>query len=207
MLKLIAYGEKMECTHVEKGPDYIRVYQGKQLIREDSGVADFSGYRLIDENGISVPWIGLEELRENKLKEIGKMCTAAIQKGVTLEFGGEPYSFSYTQEDQLNISELKAAVLSDALGIPSDFDLSCGVPYHANGKPGSLWSKEDFMAIVTALSRNKLYNLTLCNHLNIWIRRETDYHTLESITYQSDLPKDLSAALQKMLAAGENTAK
>jgi len=51
MLTITIYGEEFQCDRVEKGANFIKVYLDGKLILENSGIIDFSGYNLVDENG------------------------------------------------------------------------------------------------------------------------------------------------------------
>ena len=131
----------------------------------------------------------IEDLKENKLHDVGMQCTQTIEQGI--EFEG--YHYSLTDYDQLEILKQAKAIEQGAVS----------VPYHANGELVDLVSADIFLKFVNAVNTHIFKHRTYCNHLNIWIRRETDRTVLESINYTDtfdNLPVDLSENIQKLLS-------
>lgn len=126
--------------------------------------------------------------KEAKLAEIGAACQQAIYAGI--EIRGEHYAL--TLNDQTNISNL--AVQAQAGEI---------VLYHADGKLCRPYKPEEILEIMTAAVKHKTFHTTLCNHLNVWIRRTEDAAELEGIHYDSPLPEDLAASMEALLGGKE----
>lgn len=130
--------------------------------------------------------------KEAKLAEIAAACEAAIYAGVGVQTTEGVEHFSLTLNDQTNISNL---ALQSAQGLP--------VLYHADGKLCRAFSPEEMGAVATAAVMHKTYHTTLCNHLNVWIRRTEDDEELAAITYDSVLPADLAANMNALLGGGD----
>lgn len=132
----------------------------------------------------------LEAVKAAKLAEMDKACTATIHAGVDVDLPNGVERFSFKPEDQINLKQAIDEVKAGA----------AGYPYHADGQLCRIYADTDIVAIATALSQHKLYHTTYCNHLNIWIRQSADVQELESIVYGVDLPEDLAAHMQGVLA-------
>lgn len=75
MLILNVYGNKaIQCDKVEKGTDFIKVYSGDEVVLWDSGISDFSGYSLIDEQRITMEF----SVPEPEESEIGIAIRAVV---------------------------------------------------------------------------------------------------------------------------------
>lgn len=138
--------------------------------------------------------LDIVSLKAAKLEEVNRDCTATIHAGAEVELSSGTERFSFKAEDQIN---LKAAIDEVKAG-------AAGYPYHADGQLCRIYSAADIVAIATALAQHKLYHTTYANHLNVWIRRAVDSAELESIVYGVDLPADLAANMQGVLADAQN---
>jgi hypothetical protein len=45
-MKAVASGIEIQCTKAVKGADYIRLYDGENLIASFDGISDFGGYTI-----------------------------------------------------------------------------------------------------------------------------------------------------------------
>lgn len=122
--------------------------------------------------------------KEAKIAEVGKACEQAIYAGVDVR--GEHYAL--TLNDQTNIGNL---MLQAQAGNP--------VLYHADGKLCRVYQPDEMMEIAEAAVKHKTYHTTLCNHLNVWIRRTESAEELAGINYNSPLPDDLAASMKALL--------
>lgn len=130
----------------------------------------------------------VEQVREEKLKEAGDACTAAIYAGVDVE--GSHYSL--TEHDQMEIMAQYATIKEGA----------AAVPYHADGELCRMYTAEEFTALAQAATSHIFAHRTYCNHLNAWIRR-ADLEELAGIVYGAELPEDLEQRMLEILAAAE----
>ncbi|GHU95041.1 hypothetical protein FACS1894208_07170 [Clostridia bacterium] len=126
--------------------------------------------------------------KDAKLAEISAACEAAIFAGVDVETSQGTEHFALTLNDQTNIGNL---ALQAAQGSP--------VLYHADGEICRIFTPEEFGAVATAAVTHKTYHTTLCNHINVWVRRTTDEAKLAKITYTAKLPKDLADNMNALL--------
>lgn len=102
----------------------------------------------------------------DKLSELSSACNAAITAGADVQLSdGSTARFSYSLEDQSNVSEMFNAVLMGATSYP----------YHANGENCRMYSAADITAIYLALSSLKTGQTTYYNQLRQYV------HTLETV--------------------------
>ena len=143
---------------------------------------------LYDAQGNEVPHDLELDPKSAKLREIGDACTSAIYAGVEIETTQGLERFSLTNEDQINIGNL---ALQAQEGLP--------VLYHADGELCRLFAPEEMLALAAAAVMHKTYHTTLCNHLNVWIRRSETPEELDAIHYGADLPNDLAASFALLM--------
>lgn len=102
----------------------------------------------------------------DKLTELSIACNAAITAGAPVKLSdGSERQFSYSIEDQSNVSEMFNAVLMGATAYP----------YHANGEGCRMYSAADITVIYATLSGLKTAQTTYYNQLRQYVQ------TLESI--------------------------
>lgn len=135
----------------------------------------------------------IEELRSQKVDMANRTCEATIYAGIDAELSGGTQHFALTPNDQTNIDSMFAAVTLGATEYP----------YHADGAQCAMYSAADILALYVAYKSFVTYQTTYCNFLKIWINREEDCATLEGITYGAELPEDLAAEMQTILAAAQ----
>ena len=135
----------------------------------------------------------LEEAMIAKLSEVSATCEKTIFFGVDVEDSKGTEHFSLTIADQTNLSALSAAVAQGA----------AAVPYHADGQLCRQFTGEEFSTIYAAAKVHITLQTTLCNHLNVWIKRCTTVEEVQGITYSSPLPDDLQANFNSVLGITE----
>lgn len=72
-------------------------------------------------------------------------------------------------------------------------------PYHSDGELCTIFSAEDIIKISEAAIAFKLYHVTYCNHLNIWINRSGSVSEVENIFYGIALPEDLQSNFEQIM--------
>lgn len=133
----------------------------------------------------------LPGLKEAKQEELSEACHNAIVAGVDVELSdGTTGHFSLEETDQINLTTAYGAVQDGA----------AGYPYHADGQLCKMYPAADITAISQAATAHKLYHLTYCNHLMAWAKRAETADELAAITYGAELPDDLAANMQEVLA-------
>ena len=115
--------------------------------------------------------------REYKLPEISAACEQAILSGAQITLSTGEKQFSYTEKDQLNISEMFSAVLMGATSYP----------YHEDGGQCEMYSAADIVAIYTTLSMLKTSQLTYHNQLKHYVESLDTPEAVLSVTYGQEL--------------------
>ena len=135
----------------------------------------------------------IEEIRVQKLQEVGEACRQVIHAGVDVFLpGGTVEHFSLKEEDQLNLFGKQAQL---AAGTEQ-------LEYHQDGHPCRYYSADEMTAIIDAAMQHVSYHTTYCNSLNMWIAGATTTEELNIIYYGADIPeKYQSEVLKDYLAA------
>ena len=124
------------------------------------------------------PVITIDEIRNNKIKELSIICNKKILDGVDVELtNGEEKHFSYNIEDQSNIKEL------------FDIALQTKVPqyYHADGESCIEYSVDDIINIYIEESLNKIKNITYYNQMKLYIETLDDEEKIKKICWGDKL--------------------
>lgn len=132
-------------------------------------------------------------LAEKKAAEVNAACEAAIYGGIEVELSGGAEHFALTLKDQANIDSM-----FDAVKMGAEKYL-----YHADNGRCMMYSAADIAVIYTASKTHITYCTTYCNSLKQWIKRETDPAVLGAIRYGSELPEDLAAEMERLLAEAQ----
>ena len=150
----------------------------KYWIEDDSEIANFiinsNGHFKItesDETGkiLSIEeYYPIEELKANKKQEINQACSSLIYSGY--DYNGEHYDLS--DEDQINM-----------LAWSSIAQQGKSVPYHSSGNSCRIYTAEEFLDLVTAVTSFKTYNLTYCNLLKLQVDEMTEKEDIASVKY------------------------
>lgn len=115
-----------------------------------------------------IQYYSIEELKENKKQEINQACSSLIHSGY--DYNGEHYDLS--DEDQINI-----------LAWSSVAQQGSSVPYHSSGNPCRIYTSEEFLSLVAAITSFKTYNLTYCNLLKQQVDEMTNSEEVKAVTY------------------------
>lgn len=136
--------------------------------------------------------IDIVAIKNRKKEEVSQYCQNTIFTGFDVETSKGTKHFSLTIEDQTNLNGAYNSVLQGAEAYP----------YHANGELCQMYSAEDIKTISAAAVAFKLYHVTYCNHLNIWINCSEEAEAIKAIYYGSELPEDLKANFESIIRAG-----
>lgn len=126
---------------------------------------------IIDNNNNLVDieeYYSLEELKENKKQEINQDCSSLIYSGYN--YNNDHYDL--TDEDQINMLAWSAVAQQGK-----------SVPYHSSGNPCRIYTSEEFLDLVTAVTSFKTYNLTYCNLLKLQVDEMTEKEDIASVKY------------------------
>lgn len=175
--------------------DVLVAYNGFVSIEQDgetvSVIPDTEAWEAWKAENAPEPIINT--IRAEKLREISTSGNVAITNGITVTLPSTQAAehFSLEETDQINLTTALAATEQG----------SAAYPYHADGQLCRIYPAEDIMAISQAAVQHKLYHTTYCNHLLMWARRAETIEELNSITYGSELPKDLGNNMKQVLEA------
>lgn len=130
--------------------------------------------------------------QQDKLVALSTACNQAIINGMDVETTEGTEHFSLEETDQINLTTAISAIEQGAKGYP----------YHADKKLCRMFTAQEIKSIAESATAHKLYNITLCNHLLMLVRRATTTAELDAITYSADcLPIDLAENMKKILVA------
>ena len=134
----------------------------------------------------------LKAVQAEKLAQLSAACSAAITAGCDVELpDGSTGHISLTAEDQINLTNARAAVEAGARAYP----------YHLDGELCALYPAEDILAMGEQAAAHKLYHTTYYNHLAAWVRRCGTAEEAEAVTYGAALPEDLAENMAAILTA------
>lgn len=158
--------EVMEGTVTEERPNGLRKY-----IPSEDVVEQCKYYHAYSEEE-------KEEIKNQKVNELSNACNQVITNGANIKLSdGSEKHFTYSIEDQANISEMFNAVL---LGATS-------YPYHANSDDCMMYSSKDIVSIYSTLSALKTSQTTYFNQLRKYVKTLTDISKVNSIEYGQEL--------------------
>ena len=130
----------------------------------------------------------VEEVRTQKLQEVGEACRQIIHAGVDVFFpGGTVEHFSLKEEDQINLFGKQAQL---AAGVEQ-------LEYHQDGHPCRYYTAEEMQTIITAAMQHVSYHATYCNSLNMWIAGATTAEEMNTIYYGADVPEEYQSEVLK----------
>lgn len=168
-------------------------------VEDNSEIANFiinsNGHFKItktDETGkiLSIEeYYSIEELKENKKQEINQACSSLIHSGY--DYNGE--HFDLTDEDQINM-----------LAWSSVAQQGSSVPYHSSGNPCRIYTSEEFLGLVAAITSFKTYNLTYCNLLKQQVDEMTDSEEIKAVTYGTTELNEKYKEIMNSILGGQN---
>lgn len=132
--------------------------------------------------------------RNDKLTEISNDCNNTIIAGSEVELSNkEKKHFTYTIEDQSNISEMFNAVIMGAEAYP----------YHADNESCMMYSASDIVLIYVALSSLKTSQTTYHNMLKQYIQTLKSYAEIDSVKYGQPLMGEYLSTYETLMASAQ----
>lgn len=120
----------------------------------------------------------VQEEISKKEEEFSNACNFIISSGTVVTLSDLSIKqFSYSIEDQANVSEMFNAVLMGA----------SSYPYHANGESCMMYSAIDIMAIYSTLSSLKTAQITYFNQLRQYLRTLKTVPVIRAVSYGQQL--------------------
>lgn len=129
-------------------------------------------------NGVlELAFTDVESAKSYKLEEISKACESMILAGAKITLSTGEKQFSYTEKDQLNISEMFSAVLMGATSYP----------YHEDEGKCEMFTAQDIVSIYTTLSVLKTSQLTYHNQLKHYVESLETPEAVMAVVYGQEL--------------------
>lgn len=135
--------------------------------------------------------LGLEAVREQKLREISDACRSKIVAGV--DMNGKHYSLD--ENDQRNIDNMFNAVV---LGAES-------YPYHADGELCSSMPASDIITLYTSYQSLVTYETTYHNFLKRYVSILNTAEGINAVTYGMELPSVYLDQMNPILESARET--
>lgn len=118
------------------------------------------------------------KIKNKKIQELSDSCNSAINNGANVQlYGGITKHFTYTIEDQSNISEMFNAIIMGATSYP----------YHADSEPCEMYSSQDIITIYATLSSLKTAQTTYHNMLKQYVMTLDSVSSIQEVTYGQEL--------------------
>ena len=136
-----------------------------------------------------VEYYSIEELKENKKQEINQACSSLIYSGY--DYNGEHYDLF--DEDQINM-----------LAWSSVAQQGSSVPYHSSGNPCRIYTSEEFLSLVAAITSFKTYNLTYCNLLKQQVDEMTNPEEVKAVVYGTTKLNEKYQEIMNSILGGQN---
>ena len=135
----------------------------------------------------------LAAIRANKTAEVSSASEATIHAGTDITLSDDKtYHFSFSDQDQFQIGFLataarNAAVL-EAMGVPTN-ETGKEYPWHADGGDCIFYSRQDMIAIGTAMQNYITYHNSYFHALRNYINALTNPLAIVDIYYGMEVPK------------------
>ena len=136
-----------------------------------------------------IEYYSIEELKANKKQEINQACSSLIYSGY--DYNGEHYDLS--DEDQINM-----------LAWSSVAQQGSSVPYHSSGNPCRIYTSEEFLSLVAAITSFKTYNLTYCNLLKQQVDEMTNSEEVKAVVYGTTKLNEKYQEIMNTILGGQN---
>lgn len=136
-----------------------------------------------------IEYYSIEELKENKKQEINQACSSLIYSGY--DYNGEHYDLS--DEDQINMLAWSSVAQQGSF-----------VPYHSSGNPCRMYTSEEFLGLVAAITSFKTYNLTYCNLLKQQVDEMTNPEEVKAVVYGTTKLNEKYQEIMNTILGGQN---
>lgn len=168
----IKTGTEPEKTEIMKGTITERNPEGlKRIIPAKNIYEDCQYYHEYTEDE-------KETYLNDKLSSLSNSCNEKITNGAEITLTDESKkTFSYSIEDQANVSEMFNAIVMGATSYP----------YHANGEGCKMYSAEDIVKIYSTLTTLKTSQVTYYNQLREYAKTLEFVPDIQSIVYGQEL--------------------
>lgn len=120
----------------------------------------------------------IEDVKNTKNTELSNVCNQLIYDGMDITLSDSSTKhFTYTLQDQANISEMFTAVMAGATQYP----------YHADDESCEIYSAQDIITIYSTLSGMKTAQITYQNQLKQYVKSLESIEDIQAVTYGQEL--------------------
>lgn len=120
----------------------------------------------------------IEDVKNTKNTELSNVCNQLIYDGMDITLSDSSTKhFTYTLQDQANISEMFTAVMAGATQYP----------YHADDEGCEIYSAQDIITIYSTLSGMKTAQITYQNQLKQYVKSLESIEDIQAVTYGQEL--------------------
>ena len=138
----------------------------------------------------------IEDVKAAKIAEMSVACNEVITQGFDITLSDKKsHHFSLEVADQLKISKLNDRANA---GITV-------LPYHADGESCKFYTKDEVVALNTAMENCIEFQTTYFNSLRDYIESMTDINDICDVKYGDNIPEAYQSEVLKMLYAQANT--
>lgn len=139
------------------------------------------------------PDVTLEYVKGKKITEMSNASEAVIHAGTYVVLSdGNTYHFSFSDQDQFQIGFLataaKNAAMLESMNLPTN-ETGQDYPWHADGEDCIFYSREDMIAIGTAMQNYITYHNSYFHALRNYIQNITDIQKVAAVTYGMSVPE------------------
>lgn len=165
-------------------------YKSVELVRIDQNEFDYLQSLTIDRGALEY---NLADIRSTKTEEMSDMSEQAIHAGMDITLSdGNTYHFSFTDQDQLLIGFLttaaKNAAMLESMNLPTN-ETGTDYPWHADGGDCIFYTREDMLAIGTAMQNYITYHNSYFHALRNYINALTNPLVIVDLHYGVEVPK------------------
>lgn len=120
----------------------------------------------------------INDVKNTKNIELSNICNQLIYDGMDITLSDSSAKhFTYTLQDQANISEMFTAVMAGATQYP----------YHADDEGCEIYSAQDIITIYSTLSGMKTAQITYQNQLKQYVKSLESVEDIQAVTYGQEL--------------------
>lgn len=137
--------------------------------------------------------IDLIQARETKIAEMSSVSESTIHAGTDITLSdGVTYHFSFSDQDQFQIGFLataaKNAQMLETMGQPT-YETGKDYPWHADGGDCIFYSRQDMIAIGTAMQNYITYHNSYFHAMRNYIESLTNPLVIVELQYGAEVPK------------------
>lgn len=201
----IVSSDGSQVYHIVGTPSLPEGYKSVEIVPIDKKEYDYLQSLIAKGEPLDIDLI---TARENKITEVSAMSEKIIHAGTDITLSdGNTYHFSFSDQDQYQIGFLatsaKTAFMLESMGLPTN-ETGKDYPWHADGGDCIFYSREDMIAIGTAMQNYITYHNSYFHALRNYIQDLTSPLRIVELTYGVEVPQKYWGAVYATVQSGEN---